>query len=161
MTCDSSTDSSWCLQAVRPPERSSTGPSVAGRPTQGASSGSRARSVSNNSQMPLSTSSGTLELETKLRLVAERQEPATEVGEDASPRSRMKHMHEQLDCFGPDDLLMGRFILLGQKERRTGGACTFDLLFSCTKFSPFFHRTQFTVYYNTKSRYPRLFRGIA
>ena len=40
---------------------------------------------------------------------------------DGSLKSCMKFMHEQLDCFGGDNLLLGKFSLLGNEERRTGG----------------------------------------
>lgn len=40
----------------------------------------------------------------------------------------MKYVHEQLDCFGPGDLVLGRYQLLGRDERRTGGVLHLQLL---------------------------------
>lgn len=36
---------------------------------------------------------------------------------------RVAWAHHQLDSFGPDDVVLGRFRLLGANERRQGGAC--------------------------------------
>ena len=104
----------------------SVGGSTSHHTGSGARTGTRTASctvsASHASQMPLSSSSGTWEgLETKMRLQAERWDPATDVAADVSPHTRMRFMHEQLDCFGPEDLLLGTFILLGQDERRSGG----------------------------------------
>lgn len=43
---------------------------------------------------------------------------------DHSIAACMRFIHQQLDCFGPDRLLLGRYQLLGKKERRTGGTLT-------------------------------------
>ena len=34
---------------------------------------------------------------------------------------RMPFMHQMLDTFGPEHLVLGRYQLLGKYERRTGG----------------------------------------
>lgn len=41
---------------------------------------------------------------------------------DTSLASCMRFIHQQLDCFGPERLLLKRYQLLGPRERRTGGA---------------------------------------
>lgn len=35
---------------------------------------------------------------------------------------RMRFIHQMLDCFGPEHLMLRRYQLLGKHERRTGGA---------------------------------------
>lgn len=42
--------------------------------------------------------------------------------------SIMRYIHEQLDCFGPEQRLLGRYHLLGGNQRRTGGEEVFSLL---------------------------------
>ena len=45
----------------------------------------------------------------------------------------MTYIKQQLDCFGPHQLLLGRYQLLGSKERRTGGMLL-HLLSSSTQY---------------------------
>jgi hypothetical protein len=40
---------------------------------------------------------------------------------DNSIAASMNFIHQQLDCFGPERRLLGKYQLLGKKERRTGG----------------------------------------
>jgi hypothetical protein len=114
------------MQAVRAVAGSQSIPSEA--PGQTRNAGSRSLSASPSaSQVPVSSSSAEpLETEGKLQLRAERVEPPTEVPSDSSPHTLINFMHEQLDCFGPNDLLLGHFVLLGRKERRAGGVNYFS-----------------------------------
>lgn len=41
---------------------------------------------------------------------------------DAPKSAQMRYMSEQMDCFSPHHLLLGRYQLLGPDERRYGGA---------------------------------------
>ncbi|NJR42312.1 MAG: hypothetical protein HC767_06285 [Akkermansiaceae bacterium] len=50
---------------------------------------------------------------------------------DTSLKSCIKFMHEQLDCFGDENPLLGKWLLLGDEERRTGGATSLLLPLRC------------------------------
>lgn len=59
---------------------------------------------------------------TTVRACSPRRTPPTLVPvEAATVATRMKFVHEQLDCYGASDLLNGYYRLLGCNERRCGG----------------------------------------
>jgi hypothetical protein len=41
--------------------------------------------------------------------------------ENATLQQQMRFLHQQLDCYGPDDVCLQRYVLLGRSERRCGG----------------------------------------
>lgn len=47
---------------------------------------------------------------------------ASPMASGATSSARMKFLHQMLDCFGPEHLVLRRYQLLGKHERRTGGA---------------------------------------
>lgn len=55
---------------------------------------------------------------------------------------RLAWAHRQLDSFGPDDVVLGRFRLLGPNERRQGGArISLRMLNAPFHFSPTAHKS--------------------
>lgn len=50
-----------------------------------------------------------------------RTEPPVATATGATKAQHLQHISQQLDCFGPNDMLLEKYILLGPEERRRGG----------------------------------------